>query len=408
MYKFFKKFLVSLKIKEIPKNNKINLLIELDTFDKGGLQKVVLDSAVRFNPDVFNITIISINQTGYLAEIARQKGIEVYELPALNKTHYYEKILKERRINLSNSHFSHFGYSILKKNKIPNVTFIHNVYAFLAGEALDRFIEDDKYVDIYISVSNKCTEYAVQRLGIEASKIRTIPNGLIIEEHTDRKKKAKALLREDFGLSDKDYVFINPASYNLHKAHYLMIDAMKKILKVRTDIKILCVGNVVYEPHYKELSSYLKETGLNEYILLPGYYPNIEDIYPIVDAFLMPSFIEGWSIAMNEAMFYGKPLLMTNTGGAADVIENEDIGLLIENEYGDTGNLHSKYLDEMAYTQKEYNVSDQLAAGMINFASNKEYWMNCGKKGRDKIINLYDFDDVVEKYENVYKNLLNV
>ena len=55
--------------------NKINLLIELDTFDKGGLQKVVLDCAVRLDPGIFGVTIVSINGTGHLAEVAEKKGI---------------------------------------------------------------------------------------------------------------------------------------------------------------------------------------------------------------------------------------------------------------------------------------------------------------------------------------------
>jgi glycosyltransferase involved in cell wall biosynthesis len=395
-------------IKLYSAGDKINLLIELDTFDKGGLQKVVLDSALRFNPDLFNVTIVSVNGAGYLAGVAEKNGIKVYALPKLNKKQTYENILKDENINLSNSHFSHFGYPILKKYGIPNVTFIHNVYAFLRGKALDQLKEDDIYVDQYISVSNKATRYAVEKLGVNATKVMTIPNGLILEEHFEKEKNSVPMTRAELGLSESDYVFLNPASYNLHKGHYVMIDAMKQILKVRNDIKILCIGNVVYEPHFNELVAYLKNSGLDKYILLPGYFPNVESIYPIVDAFLMPSFIEGWSIAMNEAMFYKKPLIMTDTGGASDVIENNDIGILIENEYGDITNLYSEYLDDMAYIQKDFKIAGKLADAMIEFANNKAYWKNAGEKGRDKIISQYNFDDVVKKYEDTYIKLLGL
>jgi glycosyltransferase involved in cell wall biosynthesis len=236
----------------------------------------------------------------------------------------------------------------------------------------------------------------------------TIPNGLILEEHFEKEKNSVPMTRAELGLSESDYVFLNPASYNLHKGHYVMIDAMKQILKVRNDIKILCIGNVVYEPHFNELVAYLKNSGLDKYILLPGYFPNVESIYPIVDAFLMPSFIEGWSIAMNEAMFYKKPLIMTDTGGASDVIENNDIGILIENEYGDITNLYSEYLDDMAYIQKDFKIAGKLADAMIEFANNKAYWKNAGEKGRDKIISQYNFDDVVKKYEDTYIKLLGL
>lgn len=389
------------------KGSKINLLIELDTFDKGGLQKVVLDSAIRFNKDLFEITIVSINGGGDLAEMAKRQNITVYELSGILKEQTYKKIILDRNINLSNSHFSNFGYKILKELGIPNITFIHNVYAFLRDKALNDFLANDKYIDAYISVSNNCTKYAIGKLGLDESKIITIPNGLILEEHEERQKNANVVKRCDFGLSEDDYVFLNPASYNLHKGHYVMIDAMKKIIKTRTDIKILCIGNVIYKPHYDDLVRDLETTGLNKYIILPGYVSGIENIYPIVDAFLMPSFIEGWSIAMNEAMFYKKPLLMTDTGGACDVIENNDIGILINNEYGDTTNLYSEYLDDMAYNQREFQISENLANSMIEFANNKDYWKDAGQKGYQKIIDLYNFDDVVKQYENIFIELIS-
>jgi len=110
---------------------------------------------------------------------------------------------------------------------------------------------------------------------------------------------------------------------------------------------------------------------------------------------------------MNEAMYYKKPLIMTDTGGAADVIEDSDIGILIENEYGDTVDLHAEYLDNMAYNQREYKIAEQLSVAILEFASNKEYWKDAGKKGRKKIIDHYNFDSVVNQYQEVFMELLD-
>ena len=115
-----------------------------------------------------------------------------------------------------------------------------------------------------------------------------------------------------------------------------------------------------------------------------GYISKIENIMPIVDACIMPSFIEGWSIAMNEAMFYGKPLIMTDTGGASEVIENNDIGILIPNEYGASDLLDRTTLDKLAYKPHHYKISSMVADAMIAFADNHEYWKKAGEKGRRK------------------------
>jgi glycosyltransferase involved in cell wall biosynthesis len=275
------------------------------------------------------------------------------------------------------------------------------VYAFLDDKMIEKIKSFDKYIDKYVSVSNNATKYAIEKLGLDESKIVTIPNGLIIEEHEERLRNSTKINRSDFGLKDDDYVFLNVASYNLHKGHYLMADAMKKIIQKRGDIKILCIGNVIMESHFEQFSEYLKKNNLQNNILMPGHFTNIEAFYDICDAFLLPSFIEGWSIAMNEAMFYEKPVILSDTGGSNQVIENNDIGILLKNEYGAITNLDCKLLDHLAYDTRNFSTSDELASSMIKFADNSEFWKMCGKKGKEKILNLYNFNNVVSKYEDI-------
>jgi len=384
-------------------DNKKTILIELSSFDKGGLQKVVLDIAL-IHKNNFNVIIVNTGATGYLSEEARSKGIVVYNIEKnINK---YIEILKNNSITLSCSHFSHMGYKLFKKFNIPNITFIHNVYAMMNERQRKAFMKCDKYVDLYISVSKNATRYISDNMGIPFKKIVTIPNGIIIDEHIEKEKNAVVLNRTDFGLKSEDYVFLNVASYNLHKGHYVMVDVMKKIKMIRDDIKILCIGNEVVPSHVAELKSCIKINDLNNHLLMPGFYPNVESFYKMADAVIMPSFIEGWSIAMNEAMFYGKPMILTNTGGAAEVIENNDIGILIDNEYGNILNLNSKLLDDLAYNTRQFDISDKICEAMIEFADNKDKWLQSGIKGKEKIVKHYSFAEIVQRYEQLYLDVI--
>jgi glycosyltransferase involved in cell wall biosynthesis len=135
---------------------------------------------------------------------------------------------------------------------------------------------------------------------------------------------------------------------------------------------------------------------------MPGYFTNVEAFYQMADAFLLPSFIEGWSIAMNEAMFHAKPMILTDTGGAGEVIEDNDIGILIPNEYGAVNNLHCRLLDDLAYNRRSYAITDQLVAAMCDFADNREQWNKAGEKGRDKLLQRHSFEDVVQRYERIF------
>ncbi len=386
-------------------NDRIKIVLELDSFDKGGLQKVVLDSALYLKQAISDVTIVTPGKLGLLAEMAEGKGIEVVGIDTTNPRSF-NSFLISKNFDLAISHFSDFGYPFYKKNQISNITFIHNVYAFLRGQALNNFRKNDIFVDQYVSVSDNATRYARAKLGISPDKIHTIPNGLILDEHDMRKENAPQLSRSEFGLLDSDYVFLNVASYNLHKGHYLMADAMKRLITKRTDIKILCIGNVIFPPHVDGFLAYLREMGLEKYILLPGYFPNVESFYPIVDAFLLPSFIEGWSIAMNEAMYYEKPMILTDTGAAAQVIEGNDIGILVPNEYGDTVSLDSELLDRLAYETRNFKTSVDLSDAIESMANNREFWREAGKLGRQKILERYDFAKIQERYWDLYRALL--
>jgi glycosyltransferase involved in cell wall biosynthesis len=385
----------------VKKGSQLTVAIEVGSFDKGGLEKVVLDSAISFKQRGIQPIIVSVGPVGHLGTVAASHGVEVLQLPVAGREVFYSALLKVRAVKLTMSHFSRVGYKIFRNLGIPNITFIHNVYAMLTGDALSNFKADDHFVETYISVSPKATRYASNRLGVDSTKIVTIPNGLIVHEHQDRALLAAPADRGRFGLKPSDYVFLNVASYNLHKGHYLMAQAMDIIRRQRSDIKLVCVGNEIYPPHVQQLRDYIKSRGLETSMILPGFYTNVAPFFKMADAFILPSFIEGWSIAMNEAMFYEKPMILSDTGGASEVIENEDIGVLVNNEYGDVTNLDAQMLDELTYSPRDYLTAPSLANAMLRFANDPTKWAEAGRLGHSKVVNRYNFSDVVARYIDV-------
>lgn len=380
---------------------RLTVAIEVSSFDKGGLEKVVLDSTMAFKERGIQAIIVSAGHVGHLGTVAAAHGVEVLQLPATGREIFYRALLKVREVNLAMSHFSRVGYKSFRDLGIPNVTFIHNVYAMLTGDALKNFKTDDHLVGMYISVSPKATRYATEKLGVDQKKIVTIPNGLIIREHEARALSAVPAERGRFGLKASDYVFLNVASYNLHKGHYLMAQAMEIVRRERSDIKLVCIGNEIYPPHVQQLKDHLKAKGLEGSMILAGFYADVAPFYKMADAFVLPSFIEGWSIAMNEAMFYAKPMILSDTGGASEVVENEDIGLVLDNEYGDVINLDSEMLDELAYSPRDYSTALNLANAMLRFVSDPLKWAEAGRLGHSKVVTRYDFSDVVARYIDI-------
>lgn len=382
------------------------VVVELAAFDRGGLEKVVLDTCVVLRDYGLDSVIVSCGIVGHLGALAREQGFTVYELSSSDPRGHYRRILKEHGIRLAVSHFSRTGYPLFRELGIPNVTFIHNVYAFLAGDALENFRRDDAFVDRYISVSPKATDYAVDCLGVDRAKIVTSPNGLLVQEHVARAKAAAPVTRAQFGIAEDDFLFLNVASYNLHKSHYLMAEAISMVLRKTDRVRILCIGNTIVPAHVENLRAHLEAIGVADHMLMPGHFPEVAPFHAIADAFLLPSFIEGWSIAMNEAMFFGKPMILSDTGGSSEVIRGDDIGILLPNEYGAVGNLDSAMLDAMAYDRRTYRTSAFLARAMLDMASNAGHWRKAGLAGHRRVVDEYDFIDVVRSYLPVFQDVI--
>ena len=100
-------------------DGKLGVLIELGSFDKGGLEKVVLDSAIAFDPKRFEVTIVTPGKVGHLGTVARDAGARVVGLPPENLLGAYGQLLKELQIDVAMSHFSDLGYPLFAQHKIP-------------------------------------------------------------------------------------------------------------------------------------------------------------------------------------------------------------------------------------------------------------------------------------------------
>ncbi|MFP3607898.1 glycosyltransferase family 1 protein, partial [Paraburkholderia sp. SIMBA_053] len=82
------------------------------SFDKGGLEKVVLDSAIAFDRQRFDVTIVTPGKVGHLGAVARDAGLRVIGLPADDPQRAYDRLLSELPIDVAMSHFSNAGYPL--------------------------------------------------------------------------------------------------------------------------------------------------------------------------------------------------------------------------------------------------------------------------------------------------------
>lgn len=121
------------------------------------------------------------------------------------------------------------------------------------------------------------------------------------------------------------FLLISVGELNTNKNNSVIISAMEK-LKNKNVYYILC-GVGEKESDLKEQAN---KAGLFKNICFLGYRNDVKELYEAADCFVMPSFREGLSRSVMEAMASGLPCVVSDIRGNADLITNNKGGSLCE------------------------------------------------------------------------------
>lgn len=180
--------------------------------------------------------------------------------------------------------------------------------------------------DIFFIVSNKQKQIFEKHFPIFSSKLHVIPNGFDANKF---KMLDQKLCRSELKLPLDKKILLTVGNLVPEKGQCYLIEAIKEIVKYRTDIICLIIGHSKLKEAFEIMINNLQ---LSDYVILIGKKPHEEIPLWIngCDLFVLPSLIEGNPTVMFECMGCGKPFVGTKVGGIPEIITSEDYGLLCE------------------------------------------------------------------------------
>jgi glycosyltransferase involved in cell wall biosynthesis len=113
------------------------------------------------------------------------------------------------------------------------------------------------------------------------------------------------------------------------KGHALLVEALARIRDL--DWSLTCVGSIERDPATaRAVRRLIGSTGLGRRITLVGECPpqSVARAYRAADAFVLPSFHEGYGMVYAEAMVHGLPVIATTAGAIPETVPPE-AGLLV-------------------------------------------------------------------------------
>ena len=178
------------------------------------------------------------------------------------------------------------------------------------------------------------------RRGLRARRNAVIHNGVDLQYLRDATTPAeRAALRAGLGYGAFDYVLGIAAGLRPEKNHAQLLEAAAQLRARGLAAQVLFIGDGPMRP---ALESRARALGLERHLQITGFRDDIRPLVTACDVMCTCSFTEALSLAAIEAMAMSRPVVHSQVGGVAELIEPGRDGLLFP--AGDTAALVERLL----------------------------------------------------------------
>lgn len=312
------------------------------------------------------------NETGFwFEELQTKNGLNMHKMPFerspfkpsnLKAYKALKALVKEQKYDLIYCHQpvgGVMGRLVAKKFNIP-VIYVAHGFHFYKGcpkkNLLFKWIETycAKHTTALVTMNEEDYQASLKMKAKKKYKINGI--GLDLSKYKKDKTFDRQKFRESLGLTQEDFVLLSVGELNENKNTLRLIDAVKGV--DNENVKYLICGQ---GPLAEEYTKKIAELGLENQVKMLGFRKDIPEILSSVDCFMMPSYREGLSKAMMEAMAYGLPVVASKIRGNVDLLGDNEGGILVAPN--DT-NGFSEAIGTILNNQEETKL-------MANYNSNK-------------------------------------
>ena len=342
----------------------------------GGAEKFLISLANSLCSD-FEITILAISSGNELLnELSKKvKYIEIkrkskFDLKTILTLRKYLKQNTESII--CNMDFFCFIYyrmaNIFCKNSSPlfisyHSTILKNFKENFLTWIYTRFLRKS---DKILTVSENQALYTSKKFKIKINQFLSIHNGIDVKKWIESNDQDyKNFIRNKYSIPLNSKLIVITAALRLEKNHEMAIKALSHLHNYHANkAYLLIVGGGTL---LNEIKNEVANCKLNDYVIFTGSQNNVKPFYFASDIFSLTSFSETFSIAVLEAMACGLPCVITNVGGANEMVINGFNGYLSEvNEISMAENwdkaLHQKFSenDIQNYTLENFNLEKMV------------------------------------------------
>lgn len=232
--------------------------------------------------------------------------------------------------------------------------------------------------DALIFVSCRQRDYWVSR-GMRSNAVMVIHNGIDTDYFAPSEDAIRAAMRERLGFSEQDLVVTLVGRLAPEKNHSWLLRTLAKLRRNEPNaarhVRLVFIGEGSERPRLEAETAAL---GLGEVVVFAGSHRDIRPVLAVADVgALVSNAVETFSLAALEFMSNKTPMIMTEIGGASEIIVSGEHGYLIPKD------------DDTALMQALLALHDKERRHMM------------GLRARERVICNFSFGHMVDQYQAI-------
>jgi glycosyltransferase involved in cell wall biosynthesis len=268
----------------------------------------------------------------------------------------------------------------LRNSKTPITRTITGLGTIFMDKSLKSYLLRLVYFGLHFSIRNRVSKTIFQNtedrdIYLKAKLITAENHAMILSSGIELKNITKLAAR-----SNKTFTFICVARLVYEKGIINLLEAARLCQQRGYTFKYLLVGPL--EEDSNKLNASILEA-YDDIIDRLGARTDVMDLLLQSDAFILPTFREGFSRVLLEAAAVGLPCITTNVPGVGEIVRHEQEGLIAQ-----------------------VRDSASLADAMIRLATDKpladKFAQNALKR-----VKLFSLETVAKQYISIFNELIN-
>ncbi len=301
---------------DLETHGECDILVQVDNFEAGGLENVVLDLNSTLEKAGFRVLLLVLGNQGPAVQRAIDLGQTVICRQYSQAVYAY--LLDHLRPKVVFAHYSFHGVHLCRQKSVPFVQVIHNVYMWFNDRQRQEFSETAAMTTAFVAVSDYVKQYSVSRLGVLSEKCVVIPNGIDLEPFkVGGRKEARTRLRAQQGISVDEFVFLDIGAINHQKNHLAVVKAFESASRICANARLVILGPCYEDGLLNEILTYIDNKALKEKVMYCGSAPSAHEYLAMADAFVSSAFFEGAQLSLLEGIAANLPIVTPAVGSAS-------------------------------------------------------------------------------------------